>query len=76
MQKQIPYISHLVSDPKSGRFTPVHYANDILDLDMSDPNQSELLRPIKIRPWMYVRRSIMHEKAAFCSPKEYNSVAR
>ena len=37
---------------------------------------SKLPRPIKIRPWMYVRRSIMYEKAAFCSPEEYSSVAR
>ena len=37
---------------------------------------SELPQPIKIRPRMYVRRSIMYEKAAFCSPEEYNSVAR
>ena len=34
-------------------------------------------RPIPwIRPRMYVRRSIMYEKAAFCSPEEYSSVAR
>ena len=38
--------------------------------------QSELPRPIKIRPRMYVRRSIMYEKAAFCSPEENSSVAR
>ena len=38
--------------------------------------QSELPRPIKIRPRMYVRRSIMYEKAAFCSPEENNSVAQ
>ena len=38
--------------------------------------QSELPRPIKIRPRMYVRRSIMYEKAAFCSPEEYCSVGR
>ena len=38
--------------------------------------QKELPRPIKIRPWMYVRCSIMYEKAAFCSPEEYSSVAR
>ena len=38
--------------------------------------QSELPRPIKIRLRMYVRRSIMYEKAAFCSPEEYSSVAR
>ena len=31
--------------------------------------QSELLR-------MYVRRSIMYEKSAICSPEEYSSVAR
>ena len=39
-------------------------------------SQSELPRPIKIRPRMYVRRSIMYEKAAFCSPEENSSVAR
>ena len=38
--------------------------------------QSELPQAIKIRPWMYVRRSIMNKKAAFCSPKENSSVAR
>ena len=38
--------------------------------------QSELLRPIKIRPRMYVRRSIMYEKAAVRLPEEYSSVAR
>ena len=38
--------------------------------------QSELPRPIKIRPWMYVRHSIMYEKAAFCAPEENSSVAR
>ena len=37
---------------------------------------SELPWPIKIRPRMYVRRSIMYEKAAFCSPEEYRSVTR
>ena len=37
--------------------------------------QSELPRPIKIRPRMYVRRSIMYEKAAFCSSEENSSVA-
>ena len=31
---------------------------------------------MKIRPRMYVRRSIMYEKAAFCSPEEDSSVAR
>ena len=30
----------------------------------------------QIRPRMYVRRSIMYEKAAFCSPEENSSVAR
>ena len=40
-----------------------------------DMKQSELPRPIKIRPRMYVKHSIMYEKAAFCSPEEYNSVA-
>ena len=40
------------------------------------PRQSELPRPIKIRPRMYVRQSIMYEKAAFCSPEENSSVAR
>ena len=40
------------------------------------PDQSELPRPIKIRPRMYVRCSIMYEKAAFYSSEEYNSVAR
>ena len=39
-------------------------------------SQSELPRPIKIRPRTYVRRSIMYEKAVFCSPEEYSSVAR
>ena len=34
--------------------------------------QSEMPRPIKIRPRMYVRRSIMYENAAFCSPEEYS----
>ena len=29
-----------------------------------------------IRPRMYVRLSIMYEKAAFCSPEENSSVAR
>ena len=38
--------------------------------------QLELPRPIRIRPRMYVRRSIMYEKAAFCSPEENSSVAR
>ena len=38
--------------------------------------QSELPRPIKIRPRMYVRRSIVYEKAAFCSPEENSSVAQ
>ena len=38
--------------------------------------QSELPRPVKIRPRMYVRLSIMYEKAAICSPEEYSSVAR
>ena len=38
--------------------------------------QSELPRPIKIRPgmYLYVRRSIMYEKVAFCSPEQYSSV--
>ena len=39
-------------------------------------HQSELPRPIKIRHRMYVRRSIMYEKAAFCSSEENSSVAR
>ena len=39
-------------------------------------DQSELPRPIKIRPRMYVRCSIMYEKAAFCSPEENSSEAR
>ena len=39
-------------------------------------DQSELPRPIKIRPRKYVSRSIMYEKAAFCSPEENSSVAR
>ena len=37
---------------------------------------SELPRPIKVRPRIDVRRSIMYEKAAFCSPEEYSSVVR
>ena len=39
-------------------------------------SQSELPRPIKIRTRMYERRSIMYEKATFCSPEENSSVAR
>ena len=38
-------------------------------------SQSELPRPIKNRPRMYVRCSIMYEKAAFCSLEENSSVA-
>ena len=33
---------------------------------------SELPRPIlKIRPWMYEKRTIMYEIAKFCSPEEH-----
>ena len=38
--------------------------------------QSELPRPIKIKPRMYVKRSIMYENVALCSPEEYSSVTR
>ena len=38
--------------------------------------QSELPRPIKIRPRMYVWRSNMYKTTAFCSPEEYSSEAR
>ena len=38
--------------------------------------QSEMPRPIQIRPRMYVWRSNMYENAIFYSPDEYSSVAR
>ena len=50
--------------------------NEVCSNDDPGLAESELPRPIKIRPLMYVRRSIMYEKAAFCSPEKNSSVAR
>ena len=56
--------------------TSVNRQNAVAVAERRVVRQSELSRSIKTRPRMYVRRSIIYEKAAFCSLGEYSSVAR
>ena len=61
---------------RAKNYRSVQRAIPVYDNGRTCVRQSELPRPIKIRPRMYVRRSIMYEKAAFCSPEQNSSVAR
>ena len=68
--------SNIKSEMRSFKSIYIHGQEIFGSTSAEHSMQSELPRPIKIRPRMYVRRSIMYEKAAFCSPEENSSVAR